>query len=133
MTEQELSKFYNLKQEINDLQKRIDELESTGGISGMQYKEVDVMATASNKSIQEKIMILKERFIERRITAMEEYLKIERYIEGIEDLVIRQIMKYRFMDLKQWKQIDMIMHYAEGTSKKKYYRYKKQNCPLLSP
>lgn len=126
MTEKELSRYYYLKKEIEDLQKRINELEETGGVSGIQYREVDVMSTPKNNPIQEKICILIDKLTERRISAIEEYLKIESYIESIEDAEIRQIMRYRFMDLKKWKEIDRLMYYAENYSKNKYYNYIKK-------
>lgn len=126
MSEKELSRYYYLKKEIEDLQKRINELEETGGVSGIQYREVDVMSSIKNNSIQEKLMLLIDKLTERRISAIEEYLKIESYIESIEEAEIRQIMRYRFMDLKKWKEIDRLMHYSENYSKNKYYNYTKK-------
>lgn len=127
MDEKELSKYYYLKREIEDLEKRIIELEKTGGISGMRYREVDVMGTPINSSIQAKLDELLDKLIERRISALEEYLKIERFINNVEDLEIRQIMRYRFMDLEKWDKIDMLMNYSSGYSKLKYHRYKIDN------
>ena len=125
MTEEELSKFYHLQQEIADLNKRKKEIEETGGISGVKYREVDVMSTRVNKTILDKLSNILDKLTERRISALEEYMKIERYIESVEDIEIRRIMQYRYLDLKKWKEIDKIMHYAEDYSKIKYNRYKK--------
>ena len=130
MTEKELSRYYYLKKEIEDLQKRINELEETGGVSGIQYREVDVMSTPKNNPIQEKLMLLIDKLTERRISAIEEYLKIESYIESIEEAEIRQIMRYRFMDLKKWDEIDKILHNGKEYSKKKYYNYRDKYIPL---
>ena len=126
MSEKELSRYYYLKKEIEDLQKRISELEETGGVSGIQYREVDVMSSIKNTSIQERLIILIDTLTERRLSALEEYLKIERYIESIEEPEIMQIMRYRFMDLRKWKEIDRLMHYGENYSKNKYYNYMKK-------
>jgi len=109
MSEKELSRYYYLKKEIEDLQKRINELEETGGVSGIQYREVDVMSTPKNNPIQERLVILIDKLTERRISAIEEYLKIESYIESIEDSEIRQILRYRYMDLKKFKEIEKLV------------------------
>lgn len=127
MTEEELSRYYHLSQQITDIDKRITEIEETGGVSGIRYREVDVMSTRLNKTILDKLNYLMDLWTERRITALEEYKKIERYISSIEDLEIRRIMEYRYLDLKKWKEIDKLMHYADNYSKNKYYNYIKKN------
>ena len=119
-----LNKYYSLKQEIADLEKRIEEIKNTGGISGVKYREVDVMRTRKNNSIQNMLTDLLDKLNERRISAIEEYLKIESYIQRIEEPEIRQIMRYRYIDMYKWDKIDALMHYASGYSKVKYHRYK---------
>ena len=125
MSDKELNRYYQLTREIKDLEARIKEIEETGGVSGIQYREVDIQKTPAITSIQDKLGMLMDQYIEKRVSALEECIKIQRYIDDVEDIVIRQIMRYRFIDFKQWNQIDILMHYAEGTSKKKYYRFKK--------
>lgn len=119
----ELSRLYYLKKEIKDLEDRI--IEFSDGVKSMQINEVSVSGSHKNISIQEKRMELISLWIEKRVDALEECKRIERYIEEVNDPIIRQIMRYRFIDCKTWNYIDMLMGYAEGTSKKTYYRYKK--------
>lgn len=123
MNEKELSRYYYLKKEIEDLQNRISELENTGGISGMRYREVDVMKTPNSNSVQEMLDKLIDKLTERRISALEEYIKIESYIENINDLESKQIMRYRFMDLKQFKEIAKLMHMDRTTIYRKISKY----------
>ena len=123
MTEKELSSYYYLKKEIEDLQKRIAELENTGGVSGMRYREVDVMSTPNNNSVQDMLCKLIDQLTERRISALEEYIKIEGYIASVEDVEIRQIMRYRFMDLKKWDEISKMMHMDRTTVYRKINKY----------
>jgi len=115
MTEKELKRFYYLKKEIEEIDKKITEIEETGGVSGIRYKEVDVMSTPLNKSILDKLDNLIDQWKERRLSAIEEYLKIERYINSIEDLEIRQIMRYRYLDLKKWEEISKLVHMDRTT------------------
>lgn len=102
MSEKELSQYFHLKKEIEDLEERIIKLGN--GVGSIEIKD---MPSGSHKiiSIQEKIVQLKEKWINARLSALEEFLKIENYIENINDDEIKQIMKYRFMDLMSWEQI----------------------------
>ena len=79
MSEKELSKYYWLKQEIENLDMRIKEFDV--GISSVNLDKLNVDGTAQYKSIQEKRMELIEKFMNKRLEALEEYLKIESYID----------------------------------------------------
>ena len=74
MSEQELSKYYWLKKEVEDLSDRIATFGC--GISSVKIKELNVEGSAKYESIQEKIAELKDLWMEKRISALEEYLKI---------------------------------------------------------
>lgn len=103
MTEKDLSRYYNLKREVQDLEERIAEFGS--GVKSAQIKEVAVSGSKSTKSIQETKVELVSLLTEKRISALEEYLAIERYIESVDDVEIRNIMRYRFLDLMKWEEI----------------------------
>lgn len=103
MTEKELSKYYNLKREVQDLEERIAEFGD--GVKSSKIKEVAVSGSKSTKSIQETKVELVALLTEKRISALEQYLDIERYIESVEDVEIRNIMRYRFLDLLKWEEI----------------------------
>ena len=102
MSEKELSKYYYLKKEIKDLEERIETLGN--GVGSIKISD---MPKGSSKisSIEEKIVELKERWINARVSALEEYLRIETYINSIEDIEIRLIARYRYLDLLSWEQI----------------------------
>lgn len=120
MTEQELSRYYYLKKEIKDLEDRLKELGV--GLSSINLDK-EISGTAEHTSIQEKIAIIKEKWINARLSALEEYLKIENYIESVEDVEIRQIMRYRFLDLYDWYKIGEILHCDRTTASKKMRAY----------
>lgn len=105
MTERQLSKYYYLKKDIEDLESRINLLKATGGISGIQYKEDSGKGSHRYKSIQDKLTDLMDILLEKRVSALEEYLKIENFISTIEDPEIKLIIKYRFMDRMSWNQV----------------------------
>lgn len=124
MTEKELSKYYNLKQEVTDLEERIAEFGS--GVRSTQIKEVSVSSSHSTKSIQETKVELVARLTEKRLSALEQYLEIERYIEDVEDAEIRNIMRYRFLDLMKWEEIAEKTFQDRTTVAKKVRKYLKE-------
>ena len=123
MTERELSSFYKLKREIEDLENRIKEFGF--GVSSVPIKEVNVQSSPTSESVQEKKVQLIDTWIEKRITALEKCLEIERHINEVDDPTIRQIMRLRFIDCKSWNYIDIKLGYSPGGSKVTYYRYRK--------
>lgn len=123
MTEKELSKYYWLRKEIKDLEERLAEFGY--GVSATKLDK-EISGITSTESIQEKRIVIIEKWISARVSALEEYLKIESYIESVEDSEIRQIMRYRFLDLKKWNEIDKLMLCGKDYAKKKYYHYRKK-------
>ena len=124
MTEKELSKYYNLKREVQDLEERIAEFGS--GVRSSQIKEVSVSSSHSTRSIQETKVELVAMLTEKRLSALEQYLEIERYIEDVEDAEIRNIMRYRFLDLLKWEEIAERMFQDRTTIAKKVRKYLKE-------
>ena len=102
MSEKELSQYYWLKQEIKEIEDRI--IEFGDGVGSTKYND-SIKSTKKMQSIQEKRAELVEQYLEFRLSALEEYLKIERYIETIDDSEIRQLMRLRFLDLRDWSTI----------------------------
>lgn len=124
MTEKDLSRYYWLSKEAKDLENRL--IEFGDGVKSMQLKEVSVSSSHSNTSIQEKKLELESLWMKKRLDALEEYIKIERYMDSIEDVEIRAIMRARFMDLKNWEQIGEELNSDRTTVSKKLRRYLKQ-------
>lgn len=121
MTEKELSRYYYLKREIKDLEDRLKELGV--GLSAINLDKEISSGSSEHTSIQEKIAIIKEKWINARLSALEEYLKIENYIETVEEVEIRQIMRYRFLDLYDWYKIGELLHCDRTTASKKLRAY----------
>jgi hypothetical protein len=128
MTEKELSKYYYLTIEIKDIEERIAKF---GNGVGSKEFDNEISGTGKRESIQEKYMELKSLYIEKRIDALEEYIKIEKYISDVEDPEIRLIMRLRFMDLKDWDEIGEKLNYDRTSISKKVRRYIKSNIPTI--
>lgn len=103
MSEKELSKYFELKREVKDLEERIE----------------NVNKLEESLTKVELVSLLTEK----RITALEQYLEIERFIEQVEDVELRNIMRYRFLDLYTWDMIADLMYMDRSTVSKKVKRY----------
>lgn len=125
MSEKELNKYYYLKKEVEDLEQRIAEFGC--GVKSTQIKEVSVSGSRKNKSIQETKVELVGMLTEKRISALEQYLEIERYIEDVEDAEIRNIMRYRYLDLMKWDEIGEKLFQDRTSVSKKVRKYIKEN------
>lgn len=120
MTEKELGRYFWLKKEVKALENQLEEFGD--GVSATSYEE-KIGHSGINTSIQEKRAILIEKLINARLTALEEYIKIETYINKVEDTEIRSIMVLRFQELKNWEQIGDELHMERTTVSKKLRRY----------
>lgn len=121
MTENELSQYYKLRKEVEDLEVRIKEFGE--GVSGIEIKDIITQSSGKRESIQEKLMLLKDKWVEKRIRALEEYLKIESYIDSVGDPEMRTIMRLRFLDLMTWEDIGGIVHLERTTVSKNMRKY----------
>lgn len=111
MTKKELSKYYYLSLEIKDLEDRIESInETTIGSS----KITGMPIVHSNESpIERKVELLirlKDKLEKRKIQALEEMEKIEKYISTINDIETRIIFNKRYLDFKSWDDISEEMY-----------------------
>lgn len=125
MKEKDLNKFYWLQKEIKDLEERIAILDS--GVSAVKYDSLSISGSKQVSTLQEKITELKDTWMEKRVSALEEYIKIEKYILSIPDEELRLIFRYRFMDLMNWEQIGEKVGYDRTSVAKKVRGWFKQH------
>ena len=126
MTEKELSQYYYLTVEIKDIEERIAKFGVGVGSKGF---ENEISGNGRGSSIQEKYTELNSLYIEKRLDALEQYIKIEKYISNVEDSEIRLIMRMRFLDLKDWEDIGDKIHCDRTTVARKVRKYIKSNLP----
>ncbi len=120
MTEKELSRYFWLKKEVKNIENQLEEFGC--GIGAVSYEE-KVGSSGIYTSIQEKRAILIEKLINARLDALEEYLKIESYIDTIEDSEIKTIMRLRFQQLKSWDEIGIELDKDRTAVSKKLRRF----------
>ena len=106
MTKKELSQLYYLQREIASDEARIAVLEAaatgtTAKISGMPGggKISDKTAIAA------EIADLRSIIESKRNMCVAHYNQIMRYVAGIDDSLIRQIITYRHIDMMKWRDI----------------------------
>ena len=122
MTEKELSRYFYLKKEVKSIEDKL--IEFGDGVSATSYEE-KIGSSGVPSSIQEKRSLLIEKLINARLTALEEYIKIETYINKVEDSEIRSIMILRFQELKNWEQIGYELHMDRTTAMRRLRKFLK--------
>lgn len=124
MTFKQLSKYHDIKIELDDLSNRIKELEMTL-IKATKIDENKVDATFVNSSPTERIAIkindLKNKYSNKQIDLLDELSKIEEYLDTIDNNEVRTIMRKRFIDLMTWEKIADELHYSNPVV---YYKVK---------
>ena len=121
MTKEELSSYYYLKKEIKQIEERIKEIDDTflsaNRINGMRYEK-----RLSNPQEQRMILIEKydKRLEEKKDEALKELMKIEDFIDSINDPEIRMIFRYRYIELIEWNKIATLVHMSERTVFRKH-------------
>ena len=120
MTEKELGRYFWLKKEVKHLENQLEEFGD--GVSATSFEE-KIGSSGISISIQEKRQLIIEKLINARLSALEEYIKIETYINKVEDVEIKAIMVLRFQELKNWDEIGKELHMERTTASKKLRRY----------
>lgn len=121
MNEKELNRYYYLKKEVEDLEERIETYDV--GVSSVRVKELNVDSSPQFSSIQEKVVELKDKWMQKRVEALEEYIKIESFIDRVDDAEIRVLLRYRYLDLLSWEQIGEKVFMDRTSVSKKIRRF----------
>lgn len=131
MTKKELSQLYYLKKEIRQLEQRIKELETaatdcTAKITGLPH------GTGINDKIGNyaaQIADLKALLDLNLKKCFYELNRLDRYIQSVNDPLVRQIILYRFENHMSWRQIERSIGGNNNSEslRKKLYRYLKNN------
>lgn len=107
MSKEELEHLRSLNRELEHDLRRLHELESavsgrTSSISGLPH----IGVLQDNVSLYISIIDeLKRVIMDRVLESILEYAKLNAFINGIEDPLLRQILLYRYVDNLQWRQI----------------------------
>ena len=103
MTRKRLSQLFHLNREIEQETKRLKELEK-----GLPWGKGADLTTAG------RIEECKTIIAAKRAAAVEEYNRLCRFVDGIEDSLMRQIISLRYINGYNWMQV--AMHIGGGNT-----------------
>lgn len=131
MTVRELSQLYYLKKLIDRDAERLVELESrlqpgSMTLTGMPHSP-NVKSTM--EEVVPLIVDLREKITKEQKNYIAQKIVIEDYIQTVDDMQIRLIMSYRFVDLLTWNQTALKIggNNTEDSVKKACYRWLKKH------
>lgn len=131
MTKKELSQLYYLKKEIKEQQKRIKELEAAATSCSTKIDGLPSGTGVSDKigNYAAQIVDLKALLDLNLKKCFYELNRLERYIQSVDDPLIRQIIIYRFISGYSWRKIAFQIggNNSVDSVKKRLYRYLKNN------
>lgn len=118
MTKKELLSYRSIKKELNDLEKRIDELRknarSPKGISYSDMPRGRGEPISAQQRYIEQLEELSNMYEERKAKLVKTQIAIERAISSLPS-ELRLLMQYRYIDGMRWEEIAEIMHISIGT------------------
>ena len=106
MTKRELSQLYWLNREIRQDQERLRELEEAAEAIVPRYGE-GVRSGPRDRVGDLALLICEQRMLieRKRQRACQEQNRLCRYVSGIEDSLMRQIIALRYLDGLSWNQV----------------------------
>lgn len=106
MTKKELSQLYYLNREIEQEQRRLEQLWAAATDTAVKPSGLPFVSSMSDKTAIAAEIADSEAVIEaKQQLAIVEYRRINQYIAAIEDSYIRQIIALRFVDGLTWFQV----------------------------
>lgn len=124
MTAKELSQLYWLNREIEQEKQRLAELEAAATNTASKITGLPHVTGISDKTgIAAQIADAKNIIQKKTKLSVIEYSRLNRYIEGVEDSYIRNIMVKRHVKMMSWPEIAGELNTTEGSVKMAYWRY----------
>lgn len=108
MTTKELSQLYYLNREIENCQRKLEELEYQRGCSPVIIDDMPHGKGPAKSRVEQlaaEIVDLKAIIHAKQIECIHERNRLERYIASIPDSEIRMIFEFRFADCLPWEQV----------------------------
>jgi len=119
MTKKELFAYRPIKKELNDLEKRIDELRkdarSPKGISYSDMPRGRGEPISSQQRYIEQLEELSDLYEDKKADFVETQIAIERAISSLPP-ELRLLMRYRYVDGLKWEEVNEKMHISHMTS-----------------
>lgn len=111
MTSKELSQIYYLKKEIRYLEDTLNELRAKAEKITTSFSAVRGGSSYGDKiaALVVKMDELEQKIYSKKTDCVLEQLKIERYLDEIDNSFIRQIFRYRHINCFTWNKIAFIV------------------------
>lgn len=126
-----LQQYNDVIKERNDLEKRIERIKKKSEIaSDTVQKGVKHYIAIVGYDVKRKLLIDKyEKLLNNAYLKVDEIkVKIEEFIQTIEDSATRQIFRYKYIDEKNWVQIMFLMNYkSESKARMMHDRFLEKN------
>lgn len=128
MTVKELSQLFYLNREIEMDTKRLEELRANVGslaspsLSGMPHGG-DNQSKVEREAVE--LAALEAMIVAKKKRCIAEQLRLENYIQSIEESITRQVFTYRFINGLPWEQVAACIGggNTQDSVKKCCYRY----------
>ena len=106
----ELSQLYYLRKEIKNDEARLLDLETAAAACTANYGGSTGSPTAGSHSDRTgdyaaAIADIRDIIAEKRLNCLQEQLRLEKYIAGVEDSVVRLAMTCRFVSGLSWQKV----------------------------
>ncbi|MGI6349316.1 MAG: hypothetical protein ACOXZ0_05310 [Eubacteriales bacterium] len=108
MTERELWQLQYLNTEVEMYERQIERLEALAEASVVHVTEAKVQISGHSDKVGEyavRLAALREKLEASRLKRLAEWERLEAYISGVEDGLIRQILQLRFVEGLSWQQV----------------------------
>ena len=130
MTIERIKQLNNLKKEIKDLERRLNDIETIATGTTQTITGMTLAGGMSDKtSLAAEIADIRALLQEKIVEALWEFQQLTDYISSVQDSHIRRILTYRFVDGNSWTKVAIRM-YGGNTGdnvKKACYRYLRKN------
>lgn len=129
MTIKELSQLYYLNREIEREQLRIRELEDAATNTAAKITGLPHTGSISNNTaIAAQIADCRTIVEAKQRAAVAEYNRLMRYIAGIDDSLMRQILTLRYINGFTWNQVADSIGITENSAKQAHSRFLRKSC-----
>lgn len=106
MTKKELSQLYWLNKEIEKDKKTLAKLEESATDTAVKISGIPHASGISDKTaIAAEIADIRALIEARTAMSIIEYNRLNRYIAGVDDSLIRQILTLRYINGLEWRQV----------------------------
>ena len=142
ISKQVLVQYNDLKEEIVEVQKKIDDLEKyiqkieedgsvvdtvTGGSGGIQHYRIEGFPYPEYSKKKTLLLTRKSILIQLESELEEQINEVEHFITSVTDSQMRRIIRMKVLENKTWVQIGRIMNVTPDSCRVAFDRFMKEN------